>query len=117
MPTPTPAKQAPKSDPPGRLDGKLKNHKLCISLLQRQEKTPTLRCRVSEKYQERNKNCLRALRCSSPSRRLLHTISYTETLLKVCLKFQIFISYSFLIIEFFIRRRTSCLTFNKSLTI
>ena len=27
-PTPTPAKRAPKNDPPGRLDGKLKNHKL-----------------------------------------------------------------------------------------
>jgi len=27
-PTPTPTKRAPKIDPPGRLDGKLKNHKL-----------------------------------------------------------------------------------------
>jgi hypothetical protein len=27
-PTPTPPKRAPKNDPPGRLDGKLKNHKL-----------------------------------------------------------------------------------------
>ena len=27
-PTPTPTKCAPKNDPPGRLDGKLKNHKL-----------------------------------------------------------------------------------------
>jgi hypothetical protein len=35
MPTPIPPKQAPKSDPPGRLDGILKNHKSCISLLQR----------------------------------------------------------------------------------
>jgi len=27
-PTPTPTKRAPKNDPPGRLDGKLKNYKL-----------------------------------------------------------------------------------------
>jgi hypothetical protein len=60
---------------------------------------------------------LRASRCSSTSRRLLHTMSYTETLLKVCSKFQIFVSYSFLVIDFFIRRRTSCLTFSKSLAI
>jgi hypothetical protein len=47
----------------------------------------------------------------------IHTISYTETLLKVCSKFHIFISYSFLVIYFFIRGRTSCLTSKKSLTI
>ena len=70
----------------------------------------------TEKYQERNEICLRALRCSSPSRRLLQMI-YTETLLKVCSKFQIFLSYSFLIIDFLIRRHTCCLTFNKSLAI
>jgi hypothetical protein len=74
-------------------------------------------CMYAEQYQERNKICLRGLRCSFPSRTLLHTISNTETLLKVCSKFQIFISYSFLVIAFFIRQCTSCLTFKKSLAI
>ena len=32
--------------------------------------------------------------------RLLHTISHAETLLKVCSKFQVFISYSFRVIIF-----------------
>jgi hypothetical protein len=39
---------------------------------------------------------------SSASRRLLHTISHTETLLKVCSKFQVSILYSFRAIIFFI---------------
>ena len=38
---------------------------------------------------------------SSASRRLLHTISHAEPLLKVCSKFQVFISYSFRVIIFF----------------
>ena len=38
---------------------------------------------------------------SSASRRLLHTISHAETLLKVCYKFQVFISYTFRVIIFF----------------
>jgi hypothetical protein len=39
---------------------------------------------------------------SSAPRRLLHTISHAEILLKVCSKFQVFISYSFCVINFFI---------------
>jgi hypothetical protein len=110
-PTPTPPQQAPKSDPHGRLDGELKNHKLVHIPPPKKGDTYTKMSSVyTEKYQERNEICLHALQCSSPSRRLLHTISYTEILLKVCSKFQIFISYSFLVIDFFIRRHTSCLT-------
>jgi hypothetical protein len=41
---------------------------------------------------------------SSASRRLLHTISHTETLLKVCSKFQVFISYGFRVIIFYLNR-------------
>jgi hypothetical protein len=43
-PTPTPPKRAPKSDPPGRLDGELKNHKLVHIPPTRKDKTPTRRC-------------------------------------------------------------------------
>jgi hypothetical protein len=39
---------------------------------------------------------------SSESRRLLHTISHAETLLKVRSTFQVFISYGFRVIIFFI---------------
>jgi hypothetical protein len=38
---------------------------------------------------------------SSSSKRLPHTISHAETLLKVCSKFQVFITYSFRVIIFF----------------
>jgi hypothetical protein len=90
----------------------------CISLLQKKTRPlhRNVKC-VCRKISRKNRVCLRALRCCSPSRRLLHTISYTEALLKVCSKFKIFISYSFLVINFFVRHRTSCLTFNKSLAI
>jgi len=40
-PTPTPKKCAPKNDPPGRLDGKLKNHKLVHIPPIKNYKTPT----------------------------------------------------------------------------
>ena len=45
-PTPTPPRLAPKCDPPGRLDGKLKNHKLVHIPPTKKDKTPTRRCRV-----------------------------------------------------------------------
>jgi hypothetical protein len=51
---------------------------------------------VYEKNQERDKISLCSVWCSSPS-----TISHAETLLKVCSKFQVFISYSFRVIIFF----------------
>jgi hypothetical protein len=40
-PTPTPLKRAPKSDPPGTLDGELKNHKLVHIPPTKKDKTPT----------------------------------------------------------------------------
>jgi len=45
-PTPTPTKRAPKNDPPGRLDGKLKKHKLVHIPPTNNDKTPTQKCRV-----------------------------------------------------------------------
>ena len=88
-PTPTPTKHAPKNDPPGRLDGKLKNHKLIHIPPTKNDKTSTRKCRECvKKYQERNYISLCSVWCSSASRRLLHTISPAETLLKVCSKFQ-----------------------------
>jgi len=39
--TPTPTKRAPKNDPPGRLDGKLKYHKLVHIPPTNNDKTPT----------------------------------------------------------------------------
>ena len=45
-PTPTPPKRAPKNDPPCRLDGKLKNHKLVRIPPTKNDKTPTRKCRV-----------------------------------------------------------------------
>jgi len=43
--TPTPTKRAPKNDPPpGRLDGKLKNHKLVHIPPTKNDKTPTRKC-------------------------------------------------------------------------
>jgi len=54
-PTPTPQKRAPKNDPPGRLDGKLKIHKLVhippMKMIKRQHEN--FEC-VGKKYQERN---------------------------------------------------------------
>ena len=55
----------------------------------------------AKKYQERNWISLCSVWCSFASRRLLHTISHAETLLNVCSKFQVFISYSFRVIIFF----------------
>jgi hypothetical protein len=40
-PTQIPPKKAPKSDPPGRLDGKMKNHKLIHIPLTKKDRTPT----------------------------------------------------------------------------
>jgi hypothetical protein len=44
-PTPTPRKRATKSDPPGRLDGKLIDHKLVHIPPTKKDKTPTRKCR------------------------------------------------------------------------
>jgi hypothetical protein len=44
--TPTPPKRAPKRDPPGWLDKKLKDHKLVHIPPTKKDKTPTPNCRV-----------------------------------------------------------------------
>jgi len=54
-PTPTPRKRAPKNDPPGRLDGKLKNHKLVHIPPTKNDKTPTRKCRVCVRKISRKK--------------------------------------------------------------
>ena len=43
-PTPTPPKRAPKKDPPGRLDGKIKNHTLIHIPPTIKDKMPTRKC-------------------------------------------------------------------------
>jgi len=45
-PTPTPTKRAPKNDPFGRLDGRLKNHKLVHIPPTKNDRTLTRKCRV-----------------------------------------------------------------------
>ena len=45
-PTPTPPKRAPKNEPPGRLDGKLKNHNLVHIPPTKSDKMPTRKCPV-----------------------------------------------------------------------
>jgi len=45
-PTPTPTKRAHKNDPFGRLDGKLKNHKLVHIPPTKNDKTPTRKCQM-----------------------------------------------------------------------
>ena len=54
-PTPTPTKCAPKNNPPGRLDGKLKNHKLVHIPSTKNDKKPTRKCPVMCKKKSRNK--------------------------------------------------------------
>ena len=55
IPTPTPPKHAPKNDPPGRLDGKLRNHKLVHIPPTKNDKTPTWKCRVCVRKISRKK--------------------------------------------------------------
>jgi len=68
--------RAPKNDPPGRLDGKLKNHKLVRILPTKNDKTPTRKCRVCvcEKISLKKLDFC-SVWCSCVSRRLLHTIA------------------------------------------
>jgi hypothetical protein len=46
MPTSLPPKGAPKSNPPGRFDGKMKNHKLVHIPPTKEDRTPTQQCRM-----------------------------------------------------------------------
>ena len=104
IPTPTPPKRAPKNDPPGRLDGKLKNHKLVHIPPTKNDRMPMRKFRVcGRKNIKKETRFLCSVWCSSASRRLLHMISHAETLLKVWPKFQAFISYSFCLIIFLLK--------------
>jgi len=58
---------------------------------------------VCEKISRKKLRFLCSVWCSSASRRLLYTISHAETLLKVCSKFQVFISYNFRVIIFLLK--------------
>ena len=104
-PTSIPPKHAPKNDPPGRLDGKLKNHQLVHIPRTKNFKMPTRKCRVCARNNIKKETRFLCAQCgiSSASTRLLHTISHAETLLKVCSKFQVFISYSFCVIIFLLK--------------
>ena len=98
-PTPTSTKRAPKNEPPGRLDGKLENHKLVHIPPTKNDKTPTRKMSsvcVCEKNIKKETRFLCA-QCGVP----LHKISHAETLLKICSTFQVFISYSFRVIYFY----------------
>ena len=97
IPTRTPPKRTQKMTPPGRLDGKLKNHKLVHIPPTKNDRTPMRKCRVcGRKNIKKETRFICSVWCSSASRRLLHMISQAETLLKVWRKFQAFISYSFI---------------------
>jgi len=69
-------------------------------MIKRQHENVECVC-VRKNIKKDTKISLCSVLCSSSSRRLLHTISHTETLLKVCSKFQVFISYSFHVIILF----------------
>jgi len=65
-PTPTPTKRAPKNDPPGRLDGKLKNHKLVHILPINNYKTPTRKCRVCVRKNIKKETRFLCAQCGVP---------------------------------------------------
>ena len=105
--TPTPTKRAPQKWPPWQSWWKTKESETgpysthTKKMIKRQHKN--VECVCEEKYQERNYISLCSVWRSSASRRLLHTVSHTETLLKACYKFQVFISYSFCVIIFLLK--------------
>jgi len=65
-PTPTSTKRAPKNDPSGRLDGKLKNHKLVHIPPTKNDKTPTQKCRGCVQKISRKKLDFSVLKCGVP---------------------------------------------------
>jgi hypothetical protein len=65
-PTPTPPKRAPKNDPPGRLDGKLKNHKLVHIPPTKNDKTPTRKCRVCVRKNVKKETRFLCAQCGVP---------------------------------------------------
>ena len=65
-PTPTPPKRAPKNDPPGRLDGKLKNHKLVHIRPTKSDKTSTRKCRVCTRKSIKKETRFLCAQCGVP---------------------------------------------------
>ena len=65
-PTPTPPKRAPNNDPPGRLDGKLKNHKLVHIPPTKSDKMPTRKCRVCVRKNIKKETRFLCAQCGVP---------------------------------------------------
>jgi len=65
-PTPTPTKRAPKNNPPGRLDGKLKNHKLVHISTTKDDKMPTQKCQVCVRKNIKKETRFLCAQCDGP---------------------------------------------------
>jgi len=65
-PTPTPTKHTPKNYPPGRLDGKLKNHKLVHISPTKNDKTSTQKCRVRVRKNIKKETRFLCAQCGVP---------------------------------------------------
>jgi len=65
-PTPTPTKCAPKNDPPGRLDGKLKNHELVHIPPTKNDKMPTRKCQVCVRKNIKKETRFLCAQCGVP---------------------------------------------------
>jgi hypothetical protein len=65
-PTPTPTKRAPKNNPLGRLDGKLKKHKLIHTAPTNNDKTPTRKCQVCVRKNIKKETRFLCVRCGVP---------------------------------------------------
>jgi hypothetical protein len=86
-PTPTPTKRAPKNDPPGRLDGKLKKHKLVHISPTINDKTPTRKCQVCAPKNLKKETRFLCVRCGVPLHpegcyTLYHTLKHFEGMFK-----------------------------------
>ena len=104
--TPTPPKHAPKNDPPPPpWQAWWINKESQTGLYSTHKKWQNANTKMSSVCSKNIKKETRFLcsRCSSASRRLLHTMSHAGTLVKICSKFQVFISYSFHVIIFLLK--------------
>jgi len=61
-----PTKRVPKNDPLGRLDGKLKNHKLVHILPTKNDKMPTRKCRVCVRKNIKKETRFLCAQCGVP---------------------------------------------------
>ena len=66
IPTPTPPKRAPKNYPPGRLNGKLKNHKLVHIPPTKNDRTPAWKCRVCGRKNIKKETRFLCVQCGVP---------------------------------------------------